>query len=278
MPPRRPLVDLSLIAIFKQLPPSSQLEAARMSPRCGRLVRAANRRRRIRTLAITEPDYAFCRFQSWHPLFLYPMPSPINKWNYLQLSYGAEMLEQDTTTTTTTTAAAIAEQILTIFPDVTELVFACNKRYFPLLTALLMTPVPTSPTSCCCWATQLTNLVFIEPEACLRTTQYSTENHAFDYQLYLACVTALNGLSTLQQLALIWNHREVERELPRLRVFDQLKVFLLDSRSLNTLNSLVPFIDDHPTMAVLTERRVVVLKVEEDSPLASVCDHYFAVD
>ncbi|KAH9393809.1 hypothetical protein TYRP_021340 [Tyrophagus putrescentiae] len=51
MAPRRPLDDLSLIAVFKQLTPNDQLKASQMSPRSCALVRAANRR--VRTVIIT---------------------------------------------------------------------------------------------------------------------------------------------------------------------------------------------------------------------------------
>ncbi|KAH9391210.1 hypothetical protein TYRP_006808 [Tyrophagus putrescentiae] len=52
MPPRRPVTNLCLIAVFKQLTPSSQLKASNISPRCALLVRAANRR--VKTLVLTS--------------------------------------------------------------------------------------------------------------------------------------------------------------------------------------------------------------------------------
>ncbi|KAH9399926.1 hypothetical protein TYRP_017495 [Tyrophagus putrescentiae] len=55
MPPRRPLTDLCLIAVMKMLTPNDQLKTAQMSPRCAKLVRAANRR--VKMLVIAGSDY-----------------------------------------------------------------------------------------------------------------------------------------------------------------------------------------------------------------------------
>ncbi|KAH9399898.1 hypothetical protein TYRP_017466 [Tyrophagus putrescentiae] len=55
MPPRRPLPDLCLIAVMKMLTPNDQLKTAQMSPRCAKLVRAANRP--VKMLVISDSDY-----------------------------------------------------------------------------------------------------------------------------------------------------------------------------------------------------------------------------
>ncbi len=130
MPPRRPLPDLCLIAIFKQMPLGDQMKASRISPQCWNLVRYANLN--VKSLAIT-PEYGFDNTTSMRymedNINLFPVhnwaPSMrlkskeqtgdrryrLTKWNSLQFS-GYPGLDM-----------AAAMEIVALFPSVIEFTF-----------------------------------------------------------------------------------------------------------------------------------------------------------
>ena len=165
MAPSRPLTDLCLIAVFKQLTPNDQLKAAQMSPRSVILVRSANRRNRhLKSLAIMfgsslevvkgEIDFLSLEAAKYPAMQLItteeqslPDNSPINtsgfsKWNCLLLDRKLYSLSSSST----------AEQIANIFSIVTELKYfsSRDKGGSDLLIALLHQTE---------WAIQLTSLI-----------------------------------------------------------------------------------------------------------------------
>ena len=215
MPPRRPVTNLCLIAVFKQLTPSSQLKASNISPRCALLVRAANRR--VKTLVLTSwgnlkmvrdniNSFSLAMTPSMQllpvagtgtakPFPDYPV-SQISKWNCLLLNACPNF---DTVTT--------AGQIVNVFSAVTDLKFSLvDKAYWESLIALLKSSQ---------WAAQLTRLM-----VCFH---HSTTT-AYDQVIRQRFFTAINALSTLQCLAIEWID---DTALPDLPILAQLKVILL---------------------------------------------------
>ncbi|KAH9400789.1 hypothetical protein TYRP_002365 [Tyrophagus putrescentiae] len=184
-PPLRPLPDLCLIAVFKQLTPVDQLTASLMSLRCEVLVRAANRR--VKTLTFTcsaNLEFAskkingIClaskpsmQLTNSVPSFAdYPlMTGRLSKWNSLQI----EQLEFDYWT---------VEQIVSIFSAVTDLKLLVNSSHQIAFLAVLLTH--------CQWRGQLTELLFFIFDETAITDQFS------------CFLTAINGLSSLQALAI----------------------------------------------------------------------------
>ncbi|KAH9391126.1 hypothetical protein TYRP_006721 [Tyrophagus putrescentiae] len=190
MPPRRPLTDLDLIAVIKQLTPNSQLNAARMSPRCRTLVRAANRR--VKLLAITGNDNYEETQKKVNGSFLatkpsmvklrkvdqyfsdFPMTStPLSKWNCLGVVVDNEA-EIDLPT---------IELIVNSFSAVTalKLVAFRNNAILKFCVKLLEQPD---------WTNQLSQLLVgnfnLQP---------------IPTKLGCSLITAINGLSALQYLS-----------------------------------------------------------------------------
>ena len=215
MPPQRPLPDLCLISVFKMLTPNEQLVASEMSPRCAVLVRAANRT--VKMLVISEDygeEYRFSpknRISSFslasEPSMQqllditgetfpdYPMTTCLSKWNILRL----EQLRQLDTAT--------IEQIVTIFSAVTELkFFTSENEHIDTLVSLLQHPN---------WQCQLTNLMVDG------TRLTVSETFEIDSQLAGELITAINGLTALQLLALDWNKHA---KIPDLSILAQLKI------------------------------------------------------
>ncbi len=172
-----------------------------MSPRCAVLVRAANRR--VKTLVITAWNYddlltLQCTINHF---FLtsdtimqqlmdipdetfpdYPMTTRLSEWNVLQLD---QLPLIDTVT---------IEQIVTIFSAVTELKFIdIGSKSIDTLVSLLQHPN---------WQCQLTNLVV------------DGTNGMDSLRLAHELITAINGLSALQQLALEWDNYTEVSDLP----------------------------------------------------------------
>ena len=213
MPPRRPLTNLDLMSVIKQLTPNSQLNAARMSPRCKTLVRAANRK--VKLLAITDNDnyeetqsFVECssittrlsmeKLRKVDQYFSdFPMTSiPLSKWNCLVVVVGNEV-EIDLPT---------IELIVNSFSAVTalKLIATYNNAILKFFAKLLQQPD---------WTNQLSQLMVGND----------------DYQLIpaeLGCplITAINGLSALQCLSIRWP----SGELPDLTVLNQLKAIEVD--------------------------------------------------
>ncbi len=212
MPPRRPLPDLDLISVFKMLTPNEQLVASKMSPRCAVLVRAANRR--VKRLVITAWFYQKLRNLKYilnsfslasNPSMQllkdipgetfpdYPMTTHLSEWNILRLDQ-LQLIDTDT-----------IEQIVNIFSAVTELKFMTNSnRHIDTLVSLLQHPN---------WQCQLTNLVVNRTDRI-----YS--------QLAAKLISAINGLTALQQLALDWDNYT---EVPDLSILAQLKTVVFKS-------------------------------------------------
>ncbi len=203
MAPCRPLVDLSLIAVFKQLTPDNQLKAAAMSPRCTALVRAANRR--VKTLIIaelyenveksrrlinhfslkTKPSMQLAKVrhrghQGTSPD--YPMGGRLSKWSCLQLNLIAKI---DST---------IIEQIVNAFSALADLKFIMNVEKF--LFSLSLNPHTEhiiAILSHSSWAKQLTSLMLLD-------------NQWISDELANRLFTAINGLIALQHLAFNWGN------------------------------------------------------------------------
>ncbi len=234
MPPRRPLPDLVLITTFKMLTANDQMVASLTSPRCAVLVRAANRT--VKRLAIIKlhlsynPKYIKEDINSMslasepamqqlmdicggEPSFPhYPLiTTPLNPWNVLQL--GHFRLPLDTATT--------IEQITAVFSAVTNLIFittVLNKDGMDLASFL------RHPN----WQCQLTNLVM--DGVCPR-----------DSQLTCALITAINGLTALQQMTLNWYR---DADLPDLTILAQLKMVAF---SLHNLHPFLRSLERHAT-------------------------------
>ncbi len=231
MPLRRPLPDLCLISVFKMLTPNEQLVASEMSLRCAVLVRAANRT--VKMLVISEDygeeyrfspknridSFSFASKPSMQQLLDipgetfpdYPMTTCLSKWNILRL----EQLRQLDTAT--------IKQIVTIFSAVTELkFFTSNNKHIETLVSLLQHPN---------WQCQLINLM-------VDGTRWAvSETFEIDSQLAGELITAINGLTALQLLALDWNKHA---KVPDLSILAQLKtvVFKCYFNSSSFLRSL----------------------------------------
>lgn len=193
-PARRPLPDLCLIAVFKQLKPNEQIKAAQMSPRAEALVRAANRR--LRSLVITtwenyqgtgknvdafslaakpsmkllgEDDVVHPQV---HPCFVDFPVTVLSDWRCLLLSPFATYCSLPST-----------DLVVRLFPSVTQLtIISPSLRHSQYTADLLEHPR---------WAEQLTSLMLV------------------DYEWMVGGVVrrlagAINGLSALEHLALHW--------------------------------------------------------------------------
>ncbi|KAH9402861.1 hypothetical protein TYRP_015624 [Tyrophagus putrescentiae] len=218
MPPRRPPTDLDLISVFKMLTPNEQLVASKMSPRCAVLVRAANRRVKTLVMVTTHGfrkllflknyinSYSFASNPSMQQLKdipgekifpNYPMTTRLSEWNILRLG---QLQLIDTAT---------IEQIVTIFSAVTDLKFITfSSEHTGTLVSLLQHPN---------WQSQLTNLMV---NRIVRT----------DSQLAGELITAINGLTALQLLALKWGNNT---EVPDLSILAQLKTVVFESDNSN---------------------------------------------
>ncbi|KAH9402860.1 hypothetical protein TYRP_015623, partial [Tyrophagus putrescentiae] len=261
MPPRRPPTDLDLISVFKMLTPNEQLVASKMSPRCAVLVRAANRR--VKTLVITNRNvingvilnqlthtvdsFSLASESSMQELMDisdetfpdYPMTTHLNKWNILQLGQ-LRLIDTD-----------IIEQIVTIFSAVTELKFITAKsKHITILVSLLQHPN---------WKSQLTNLMV-------------DGTYRMKKQLAAKLITAINGLTALQLLALEWiTHTEV----PDLSILAQLKTVVLRSFPLSAfLRSLEQYAtgNAHLEVHLLSNDTEALLTLSQ--PLHSRIVHY----
>ena len=219
MPPRRPLPDLCLITAMKFLTPNEQLKASKMSPRCFVSVRAANRT--VKTLVITNEDYGYgldtdienkvnsfslASEPSMQQLMDapgetfpdYSMTTPLNEWNCLVINRRQIRL-LDT---------AAIDQIVTIFSAVTDLKFmTIRSKHIDTLVSLLQHPN---------WKDQLTNLM-VDGTRGLNT------------QLTRQLISAINGLTGLQLLALGWKNKS---DILDLSILAQLKVFVVKSNHL----------------------------------------------
>ena len=233
MPPLRPLPDLVLITLFKMLTPNDQMMASLTSPRCAVLVRSANRN--VKSLVITEQiglyppslddikDEINCFFLASKPAMQqlinipgepsfpdYPMTTThLSKWHCLLID---SIKKIDTATT---------EQIVNIFSAVTDLKFIVRfgERLFPLLQH----PI---------WQNQLTNLMVDWIES----------------QEDLELITAINGLTTLQCLALQWAS---DSDIPELPILAQLKVVAFNSYHLHDfLRSFERYAPDNADLEV----------------------------
>ncbi|KAH9407340.1 hypothetical protein TYRP_012892 [Tyrophagus putrescentiae] len=221
MPPLLPISDLSWIAIFQEFTPNDQMKASKMSPRCAVLVRAANLK--VKTLVITDLNienpsdldniqnqinyYSLASKPAMRPLMdipgepsfpHYPMTTHLCKWHCLKIDSTRQI---DTAT---------IEQITTIFSAVTDLKFMTDfQKDERRLVALLQQPN---------WQCQLTNLMVgvawcvYGPVAC---------------QL----ITAINGLTSLKQLALDCRYYTAH---PDLTILAQLKVVAFRSYRVGT--------------------------------------------
>ncbi|KAH9394882.1 hypothetical protein TYRP_004944 [Tyrophagus putrescentiae] len=213
MPPRRPIPDLCIIAVLKQLTPIDQMKASRMSPRCSRLVRAANRL--IRSLVLTDYDYGLdctqhnlnrnffpssLSMQLWaedaernggNKVDYQPRAAPVSKWNSLQFSN----IHQDALPT-------VEEVVTVLFSAVTNLSFVgCYMNYpcsIEYLTALLQHPH---------WASQLTSLTL-------------NDSRKLSDELVHPLFSAINSLTALKHLVL---NMEIYEEIPDLPILAQLK-------------------------------------------------------
>ncbi len=203
MLPRRPLTDLCLIAVFKQLPPIDQLKASQMSPRSAILVRAANRR--VKTLIIADIEDALEIRDQINSQSISSLPS-------MQLTTGEPFVDYPAVSTSghpmwtslnlehlNLFNPPIIETIVNSFSAVTELqVIVRNSDHIKLLAALLQHTE---------WVGQLTKLFLLN---FCETTGHS-----------LRLITAINGLSALQLLAFDWWS---DNEIPELTILAQLSV------------------------------------------------------
>ncbi|KAH9402720.1 hypothetical protein TYRP_015471 [Tyrophagus putrescentiae] len=189
-----------------------------MSPRCAVLVRAANRR--VKTLVITSRNVDAVnlsrlknRINSFSlasaPSMLqlmdipgetfpdYPMTTRLSKWNVLRLDQQRLI---DTAT---------IEQIVTIFSAVTDLKFmTISSKHIDTLVSLLQHPK---------WKCQLTNLMV-------------DGTRGMYNQLAAKLISAINGLTALQLLALDWDSYT---EVPDLSILAQLKTVVFVSTCLS---------------------------------------------
>ncbi len=216
-PARRPLPDLCLIAVFKQLKPNEQIKAAQMSPRAEALVRAANRR--LRSLVITtwenykgvgknvdafslaakpsmkllgEDDVVHPQV---HPCFVDFPVTTLSDWRCLLLNPFDPFSSLPST-----------DLVVRLFPSVTRLtVISLSLRHSQYTADLLEHPR---------WAEQLTSLMLV------------------DYEWMVGGVVrrlagAINGLSALEHLALHWQVSRAE-DVPDLgRALAHLQVLAL---------------------------------------------------
>ncbi len=227
MPPRRPLPDLVLIGVFKQLTPNSQLTASRMSNRCYLLVRAANRRVKLLNISDYHHEFAISpfnfsyKFNDSHSnqfgVFSGPPVNPlISKWNRLKLS---DTKKFDIST---------VERIVTIFSAVTSLTFSATYNdHCEELIALLQQPQ---------WATQLTSCALFPA---VRKSE----------QVMHRLTAIINALPALQHLAYDWWSREVSDgepvKLPELTILSQLKTIAVHSMPNSVLSAFERSIDRH---------------------------------
>ena len=226
MAPRRPISDLDLISVFQLLTPTSQLQAALMSPRCCGLVRAANLKRssrHLKRLIITSWDrlrdtraavgqLSLASKPSLRALqnspFLnlgftkdddddFPRSDLITKWNTLKLEIYEVVDER------------FIKTMVFAFPAVTELHFLSNTNN-RLLVGLLRRPE---------WACQL---------RCLLVQYYSRGQgkEAEEKAVVTPFFEAINnGLPALRRLALNWDSDQVV--LPELPVLSRLQVMAI---------------------------------------------------
>ncbi len=213
MQPKRPLPDLCLISVFKMLTPNDQLQVAKMSHRCARLVRAANRIAKSMTFAkkTTLNDDSFIKninkFSIYsmpvmelaqkftEPFPAYPLTLVNKKWNSFHLDEN-QFIDKKTVT-----------QIGYIFSSVTDLKFenfdnaACNS----LISILKYTE----------FAKQLTSLNVFCFGANL--TDLTTQNLLIDI---------IN--KTLPSLKFLACEFENNKSLPNLTILTQLKAVALN--------------------------------------------------
>ncbi len=238
MAPLRPITDLCLIAVFKQFTPNDQLKASQMSPRCSRLVRAANHR--LHTLTITDSDnvgelnstqkfYSLSSKPSMQllteeyrndPLLNFPV-IPFNKWNCLQL-------HSIVNSTCSKLTASTVRQIVHIFAGVTRLSLITQYLHYTDYSQLLQQPV---------WRGQLSTLAVVDIMI------------SFNDRLAGRLCTAINRLTALRYLSINWNmmspssspspsFKMTERQVPELPIFGQLKAVAI----INVLGSMKPFL------------------------------------
>ncbi len=235
MPPLRPLPDLCLITLFKMMTPNEQMVASQMSPRCAVLVRAANRS--VKSLVITDRNvedpcdlknlkdlinsYSLASKPAMQPLMDipgepsfpdYPMTTRLSKWRCLLIDPKVQI---DTAT---------IEQIVNIFSAVTDLKHITSYRHY--LAPFLQHPK---------WQCQLTHFM-------AHTTMW------FDGQQSHELITAINGLTALQCLALEWYN---QYDLPDLFILAQLKVVVFESNDLQAfVRSLEKYATDNADLQV----------------------------
>ena len=213
MAPHRPLSDLCIIAVVKQLKPADQLKASRMSPRCSRLVRAANRR--VRSLVIT--NFFNCKIAQPNFRWSYFPPSPsmqqwiedvehkdsgkivnyhqrkeihITVWNSLQLNESCEII-----------LPTVEEVVTVLFSAITNLTYIeCDsgENKFEYLIALLQHPQ---------WVSQLVSL--------------TVDMVQVDFTMAHPVFTAINSLTALQHLAIMGSR---DNQIPDLPILARLKV------------------------------------------------------
>ncbi len=225
MPPRRPLSDLVLIGVFKQLTPNSQLTASRMSNRCYLLVRAANRKVKMLNISDFHHKFALNPFDLSYEfndsgqfgVFSGPPVTPFTKWKHLKL---LDTKKFDIST---------VERIVTIFSSVTSLTFATTYNdHCEELIALLQQPQ---------WVTQLTSCVL---SPAVRKSE----------QVMHRLTAAINSLPALQHLAYDWWIRRVviveePVEMPELTILSQLKTIAVHTMPNSVLSSFERSIDRH---------------------------------
>ncbi len=224
MPPLRPLPDLVLIGVFKQLTPNSQLTASRMSNRCYLLVRAANRRVKLLNISDYDSEFAINPFDLSYEfndsgqfgVFSGPPVTPFTKWKHLKL---LDTKKFDIST---------VERIVTIFSSVTSLTFATTYNdHCEELIALLQQPQ---------WVTQLTSCVL---SPAVRKSE----------QVMHRLMATINALPALQHLAYDWWSREVPNgepvKLPELTILSQLKTIAVHTMPESVLAAFERSIDRH---------------------------------
>ncbi len=211
------------MSVIKQLTPNSQLNAARMSPRCKTLVRAANLR--VKSLAITDNDNynetqknVECTSITTRPSMKklrkvdqyfsdFPMTSTsLSKWNCLVVVVSNEV-EIDLPT---------IELIVNSFSAVTALKFIAtyNNAILKFCVKLLQQPD---------WTKQLSQLMV-----------GNYQNKLIPTELGCPLITAINRLSALQCLSISWPGEK----LPDLTILNQLKAIELRCLRLSGLSFL----------------------------------------
>ncbi len=240
MPPLLPISDLSWIAIFQEFTPNEQMVASKMSPRCAGLVRAANLK--VKSLIITDKDdenpidfgkikqrihcFSLASKPAMQSLMDIPgepsfpdypltVSTSLNKWDCLVVDLKKPI---DTATT---------EQIVNVFSAVTDLKFITRNRHY-LVPLLLLLEHPK-------WQCQLTDFM-------VHTTIW------LDGQQSRELITAINGLTALQCLALYWH---TFTDLPDLPILAQLKVVVFESGDLSAfVRSLERYATDNADLQV----------------------------